>query len=199
MTQRLAIMLLAPACLVLSGYLVAASLILGLGEEREGEEAAGTYVEEYHRWLSENPGSGWARVEALAAGPELARIERLRGEMPDRSGWRYAGGDFHLLLQAGGKGLVEGASRVDGRGGGVGRGGQSRSQSVLAWAALAVAFGVVSLHWFLVASPQRQVDLAQLDLPYLPWYIAQQPTVGTRELGAFYAVGTALPGRTPAP
>ena len=116
MTQRLAIMLLATACLVLSGYLVAASLILGLGEEREWEEAAGTYVEEYHRWLSENPGSGWARVEALAAGPELARIERLRGEMPDRSGWRYAGGDFHLLLQAGGKGLVEAAYRLDGSG-----------------------------------------------------------------------------------
>ena len=67
----------------------------------------------------------------------------------------------------------------------------SRSQSVLAWAALAVAFGVVSLHWFLVASPQRQVDLAQLDLPYLPWYIAQQPTVATREVGAGLVSGTA--------
>lgn len=107
MTQRMAINLLAAMCLILAGYLVASTYLLGIEGDRVWEEATRTYVEEYHRWLSESPGSGWARVEALAAGPERERIERLRSEAQAPSEWRYGGGEYRLVLQAAGKAIVE--------------------------------------------------------------------------------------------
>lgn len=118
MTQRTAVNLLAALCLVLAGYLVIGSLLLGARDAGSWERATRSYVEEYHRWLSASPGSGWARLEALAAGPELGRIERLRSELQGRSAWRYAGGDYRLLLQAGGKALVEADYWLDGGGDG---------------------------------------------------------------------------------
>ncbi len=114
MTQRTAIIILAALCLILAGYLVIGSLLIGLQDAGSWEKATRSYVEEYHRWLSESPWSGWARLEALAAGPELSRIERLRRDLQDRNEWRYAGGDYRLLLQAGGKALVEADYWLDG-------------------------------------------------------------------------------------
>lgn len=116
MTQRMAINLLAAFCLILSAYLVVGTLTLGADSEHTWEEATRAYVEEYHSWLSQSPGSGWARVEALAADEERSRIEMLKGELHGPSGWRYAGGDFHLLLQAGGKALAEASYRLEGSG-----------------------------------------------------------------------------------
>ena len=107
MTQRMAINLLAALCLILAVYLVASIHLLGVEGDRVWEEATRTYVEEYHRWLSESPRSGWARVEALAAGPERERIERLRSEAQAPSEWRYGGGEYRLMLQAAGKSMVE--------------------------------------------------------------------------------------------
>lgn len=107
MTQRMAINLLATLCLILAGYLVIGAWLQGIEGDRVWEDATRTYVEEYHRWLSESPASGWARVEALAAGPEHSRIEGLRSEGQEPSGWHYSAGEYHLILQAAGKALVE--------------------------------------------------------------------------------------------
>lgn len=107
MTQRMAINLLAAACLILAGYLLIGAWLQGLDGDRVWEGATRTYVEEYHRWLAESPASGWARVEALSAGPERSRIERLRSDAQEPSRWRYSVGEYHLILQAAGKALVE--------------------------------------------------------------------------------------------
>lgn len=80
MTQRMAINLLAALCLILAGYLVIGAWLQGIDGDRVWEDATRNYVEEFHRWLSESPASGWARVEALSAGPERSRIEGLRSQ-----------------------------------------------------------------------------------------------------------------------
>ncbi|TAK36092.1 MAG: hypothetical protein EPO21_03860 [Chloroflexota bacterium] len=113
MTQRMAIVLLSVACLGMGGYLLLTSLLLGREDALNWETATRMYVEEYQRWLSESPNSGWARVETLARGSELGRIEKLRSGLQDRSGWRYAGGEYRLLLQAGGKALVDANYRFE--------------------------------------------------------------------------------------
>lgn len=116
MTQRAVSLLLGSCCLALAGYLVLVSLLVGTTDASDWEKATRTYVEEYHRWLAESPDSGWARAEALAAGPERDRVERLRRELRGRSGWRYVDGEYRLLLQVNGKALVEASYRLEGGG-----------------------------------------------------------------------------------
>ncbi|TAK36093.1 MAG: hypothetical protein EPO21_03865 [Chloroflexota bacterium] len=59
----------------------------------------------------------------------------------------------------------------------------SRPQVVLSVSLAALAMGAVALHWLLVLSPMRSADLAKLNLPYEPWYLAEKPPAVAREVG----------------
>ena len=107
MTQRTVIAILGILCLILLGYLIVTTYLCGTRPEQEWERATETYVQEYDNWLSTSPASGWARVEALATGLEHDRIDKLKPTVKEPSPWEYGGGTYRLLIQAGGRALVQ--------------------------------------------------------------------------------------------
>ncbi len=54
----------------------------------------------------------------------------------------------------------------------------------LVWGAAAFVLAAVTLHWLLVTLPDLAADLARLDLPYRPWYLAEQPQVAIKSVGS---------------
>lgn len=107
MSLRTVIAILGTLCLALLGYLVITAYLSGARPAGEWERATEAYVQEYHRWLSTSPASGWARVQAMATGQERDRIENLRLTVKEPGPWEYSSGTFRLLIQAGGRALVQ--------------------------------------------------------------------------------------------
>lgn len=107
MAQRTVIAILGALCLALVGYLVTTTYLNGVKPVGEWERAAEVYVQEYYRWLSTSPASGWARVQALATGPEWDRIERLKPARQEPIPWEYSSGTYRLVAQFGGEALVQ--------------------------------------------------------------------------------------------
>lgn len=107
MAQRTVIAILGTLCLALLGYLVATTYLGGAKPAGEWERATEAYVQEYHQWLSATPASGWARVQALATGPEWERIEKLKPTRKEPSPWAYGGGTYRLVAQFHGQALVQ--------------------------------------------------------------------------------------------
>lgn len=68
----------------------------------------------------------------------------------------------------------------------------SRHQTVLTLMAIAVAIGTMALYWLLVVSPQRDADLARLDLPHRPWYLDERPAVAARAIESAASPSAAL-------
>jgi len=105
-SQRPMMAILGTLCLALLGYLMGTTYLSGAKPAGEWERASETYVQEYHHWLSASPGSGWARVQALATGPERHRVEELKQAVTEPIPWEYGGGTYRLLVQTGGRALV---------------------------------------------------------------------------------------------
>lgn len=57
-------------------------------------------------------------------------------------------------------------------------------QARLVWGAAGFVLAAITLHWLLALSPDLAADLARLDLPYRPWYLAEQPQAATRNVGS---------------
>ena len=107
MSLRTVTAILGTLCLALLGYFVITAYLSGARPAGEWERAIEAYVQEYHRWLSTSPASGWARVQAMATGQERDRIENLRLTVKEPGPWEYSRGTFRLLIQAGGRALVQ--------------------------------------------------------------------------------------------
>ena len=107
MAQRTVIAILGALFLALIGYLVTTTYLNGVKPAGEWERVAEVYVQEYHRWLSTSPASGWARVEVLATGPEWDRIEKLKPAWQVPSPWEYSSGTYRLVAQFGGEAMVQ--------------------------------------------------------------------------------------------
>ena len=107
MAQRTVIAILGTVCLALLAYLLATTYLGGPKPSGEWERATEAYAQEYQQWLSTTPASGWARVQALATGPEWERIEKLKPTRKEPSPWGYGGGTYRLVTQFHGQALVQ--------------------------------------------------------------------------------------------